>query len=326
MIPGLTTKITSAGIPVVRVHYSADEHKRPGTPAGDAWLTQASSGYIGGTKSPRWRKEMEIDYGALGGTKLFPEWEQWSNNGRIVISPFEPVGYRFYGSFDHGWRNPLSYHVHAINGDGKIVTVFELYGSHIPYQYAARVIKGESVIVPPIGCCEKHDSPRAFRGNPFAGKETWRRADPSMWAKDQPQNDGTNKSMADLYRKEGVYFTQAERGTDTTVAEWLLSHYWKNLSDPLYRITTDCPMLIWEIGQQRHRQFSEKVALNRDQPEELVDKDNHAWDSLKYFLQAFPPKADLKKAPAIPATFEWWRRMNKKVQAGEAIPTFRVGQ
>lgn len=324
MIPGLSTRVTSSGVPVMRLHYSADPLKRPGTEQGDAWLKQASAGYVGSVKSPRWRKEYEIDYGALGGTRLFPEWEQWVAAGRIVLPPFEPVGYRFYGSFDHGWRNPSSYHVHGINSDGCVVTAFEFYGSHVPYSYIAKIIKGESVSVPVLGCCEKHDKPRWFQGNPFAGKETWKRADPSMWAKDQPQNDRTNKSMADLYAKEGVYFQQAEKGTDTTVAEWLLSHYWRDPQKPLYRIFDTCVMLIWELGQQRHKDLSAQVALNREQPEELVDKDNHAWDDLKYFLQAFPPTPQKNKAPTSPATFNWWKKVAKSGDEGASLPTFRI--
>ncbi len=140
LTPGLTTRITSSTIPVLRLHYSSDPRKRPGTPEGDAWLISAVQGYPGGLKSPRWRKEQEIDYGALGGTRLFPEWEQWIGMGKIVIPPFEPEGYKLYGSFDHGWRNPACYHVHAINGDGNIVSVYEIYGSHIPVSRCRKTI------------------------------------------------------------------------------------------------------------------------------------------------------------------------------------------
>lgn len=324
MIPGLKTRVTSSGVPVLRLHYSADPQKRPGTAVGDLWLKAASSGYPGGTKSPRWRKEQEIDYGALGGTRLFPEWEQWISRGNIVVPPFDPVGYRFYGSFDHGWRNPACYLVHAINSDGFIVTCFELYDSHVPYAYIAEVIKGKSVTVPVLGCCDKHDRPRYFEGNPFGGKEVWKRADPSMWAKDQPQNDRTNKSMADLYGKEGVHFQQAERGTDTTVAEWLLGHYWAKPENPLYRIFSSCHKLIWELGQQRHKDLSAQVALNREQPEELVDKDNHGWDSLKYFLQKFPPKPEKQALPKLPGSFNWWRDTARRSSDGRAVGSYRV--
>ena len=147
MIPGLTVRLTSSGIPVMRLHYSASIHRRPGSAEGDAWLAQASSGYPGGTNSPRWRKEQEIDYGALSGTRLFPLWEQWANNGQIVIPPFEPEGYKIYGSYDHGWRHPACYLVHGVNGDGDFVTLWEFWGSNVPYEKIAKIINGDDVFL-----------------------------------------------------------------------------------------------------------------------------------------------------------------------------------
>jgi len=312
---GLKPRLTSSGIPVLRLHYSASPDKRPGTPEGDVWLKKALIGYSGGLKNPRWQKEMEIQYGALGGTRLFPEWEQWCGLGRIIIHPFEPEGYKLYGSYDHGWRNPASYHVHGINGDGNIVTLWEIYGSHIAVTKMADAIKGNDITLP---------DGRRYHGNPWPGRESFKIADPSIYAEDQPMSDGTNKSIAELFRREGVYFTKGERGGDTMVAEWLHGHFWKDPQNPLYRITTDCPKLIWEIGQQRHKEFSAKVALNRDQPEELVDKDNHAWDDLKYFLKRFPPKPQPKKEVGKPGTFNWWKREAKDGTKRNYQRTFRI--
>lgn len=313
MISGLTTKITSAGIPVVRCHYSTDPKKRAGTPEGDIWLAQELLGYPGGIKSPRWRKEMEIEYGALGGTRLFPEWEQWANNGKIVIAPFEPFGYHLYGSYDHGWRNPACYLVHGINSDGLIATFYEFYGDHVPLQKISELIHGKDITLA---------DGRRFRGNPFAEKEIFKIADPSIWAEDQPMVDNTNKSIAELFRRSGVYFSKGERGGDAMVAEWLYGHYWKDPLNPLYRITTACPKLIWELGQQRHKEYSPQVALHRNQPEELIDKDNHAWDSAKMFFQKFPPKPQASKALHKPNTFQWWRKMAAK--EGFGTRTFRI--
>jgi len=321
-IMGLKWRVACESLPVLRVHYSAHPERIPGTPEGEKWKVETARRYPAGVDSPRWRKEQEIDYLALSGTRLFPRWEQWTAAGKIVVAPFEPVGYKLYGSYDHGWRNPASYHVYGQNGDGEMAAFFEFYGSHVPYTYIARIIKGEDVTVPVMGCCEGHPSARHFKGNPFGQKEIWKRADPSIWANDQPQKDGTNKSTAFLFAKEGIYFQQAERGTDTTIAEWLLGYYWKDPEKPLFRITTECSKLVWEIGQQRHREFSAHVALNREQPEELIDKDNHSWDDLKYFLQKFPPKPSPAKDPKIPNTFSWWQNMAK--EGGIQRGTFRI--
>lgn len=324
MQPGLSERLTSGGLPVLRLHYSADPKKCPGTPTGDAWLASASEGYAGGTNSPRWRKEMEIDYGALSGTKLFPMWEQWRANGRIVIAPFDPIGYRLYGSYDHGWRHPSCYLVHGINSDGFIVTLWECWASHVPYQAWGKIIKGESVRV--AGCGSScHPEIREFPGNPYAGRELFKVADRSIWAEDKPQYDGTMKSTARLFRGEGVFFIPGEQGGDTTVAEWLIGHYWRDPLKPLYRITTACPKLIWELGQQRHKDVSEQVALRRAQPEELVDKDNDAFDAMKYFLMKFPPTPPEKKAAQRPASFAWWRKVATTHQPGEPLPSYQRG-
>lgn len=330
MLPGLTLRLTKAGIPVMRLHYSADRRKRPGTPEGDAWLAAALQGYPGGLNSPRWRKEMEIDYGAMSGMRLIPGWSQWKTNGAIVIPPFDPLGYKLYGSFDHGWRHPAVYHVHGVNADGEIVTLWEFCAAHVSYQYIAKIIKGEDVSVPPVGCdCPEHQGVRRFAGNPYAGRETMKIADPAIWAEDQQQSDSTMKSTAKLYAKEQVFFVPGTRGMDTTVAEWLIGHYWIDPQKPLYRITTACPQLIWEIGQQRHKQHSAQTARDKAQPEQLVDKDNDAWDSMKYFHSRFPPAVQPRMRTKTPNSFGWWRAHTaaspaESARDPDAAPTFRV--
>ncbi|MBI3937118.1 MAG: hypothetical protein HY323_09085 [Betaproteobacteria bacterium] len=316
-LPGLSHRLAAGSIPVLRIHYSADPAKRPGTAAGDAWLDEAPRGYPGGRQSPRWRKEQEIDYGAMGGTRLFPNWEAWVGRGQIVIDPFRPTGYRLYGSYDHGWRNPAAFHVHGINGDGAVVTLWEFYAAHVPVSAVAQIILGHegAPVILPDG--------RRFAPNPFAGELTWMVADPSIWADDQPMADETNKSIADLFRRCGVVFVPGERGGDTMVAEWLHGHYWQDPDRPLYRITTDCPKLLWELGQLRHREFSPRVALAREQSEKLVDKDDHAWDGLKMFLRRFPPRPVEARAAATPATFLWWRAQAKRAKDGQPVRTFR---
>lgn len=258
---------------------------------------------------------MEIEWGALGGLRVFPQWDQWVANGRIVIAPFDPVGYRLYASYDHGWRNPCSYHVYGLNGDGDIVALYEIYGAQIGVLNTARLILGEDV---------RLSDGRHLRGNPFAGKETWRIADPQLWAEDQPMNDGVNKSVAELFRRQGVVFQKGERGGDSMVAEWLHGHFWKDPEKPLFRITTDCPKLIWEIGLMRHKDISARVAMNQDQPEQLVDKDNHAVDDMKMFLKRFPPKYRTATPQKTANTFAWWRKLAQQGAQRRAAGVYRV--
>src|SRR3990167_1852541 len=234
-IPGFTYRIVDESLPVLLVHYSAHPDRVPGTEVGDRWREITARRYPGGIESPRWRKEQEIDYYALSGQKLFPNWEIWQQKSNIILDPFEPIEYDFYGSFDYGYRNPSAYLVHAIDRDQIITTVWEFYAATVEASYIAQIIKGQDVILP---------DGRRFSGNPYAGKERYKVADPSIWAKDQLSqqhpaymSDRTQRSIADIFLKNGVVFIRGERGGDTTVANWLLGHFWKNPDKPLYRIT-----------------------------------------------------------------------------------------
>jgi len=316
MMDGLKFRISKGGIPVIRLHYSADPNKRPGTPEGDRWIELEASGYPGGIQGPRWRKEMEIDYGAIGGMKVFPLMDQWITQGRIIIPPFYPEGCKLYGSYDHGWRNPSAYYVHAINYDGQIRTVWEFYSAKVTVGEIARIINGQDVVT---------GDGRRFLGNPFAGQEVFKVADPQIWAEDQSMSDNTMKSVNHLFETADppVYFEPGDRGADTTVVEWILGHFWADPENPKWQITTDCPKLIWELGKLRHKEFSAKVALSRDQPEQLVDKDNHAWDSIKMFLKKFPPTPQELKEASKPATFSWWRKQAINAREGILPSTYR---
>lgn len=315
-IPGFSTRITSGGIAVRRFHYSADSRKRPGTVDGDAWVSEEARAYPMGTDDPRWQKEMEIKYGALGGSFLFPRWEIWKANGQIVLPPFEPLGYRLYASYDHGYNSPSCFLVHGMNNDGIITTLWEFYADHVPAHSIAEIIKGNNV---------RLQDGRFYAGNPYAHRESFIIADPSIWAEDNPQHNGPNKSTAQIFRDCGVSMIEGERGADVTVAEWLHGHFWKDPKQPLYRITSNCEKLIWELGKLRHKEWSAQVAMNRSKPEELVDKDNHAWDALKYFLRRFPPKPKLRAAEHMPNSFAWWRKsVQRQMDAGRR-PSFKVG-
>jgi len=321
MIPGFSARVVPGDVPVLRVHFGADPDKRPGTEAGDLWLARVLAGYPGGRNSPRWKREMEIDYGAFGGAKAFPEWETWKQ-GPIVCEPFNPTGYALYGSYDHGWNNPAAFHVHGISGDGTIVTLWEFYADRVPVSYIAKLIRGHDIVLPRRPEAKIEPTRLRWPGNPFAESMRLKIADPSMWAEDQPMKDEPNKSIADLFAREHVHFLEGERGGDATVIEWLLSYDWADLAHPRYRISRDCPRLIWELGQQRYRELTERQAQSKDASEMLVDKHNHAWDGLKMFLKKFPPGPAAPKPVQKPGTFHWFREQAQRAKRGDEVQTY----
>lgn len=324
MLPGLSLKRTEDGVPVLRVHYSADEAKRPGTPVGDQWLAHALIGVVGGMSSPRWRREMEIDYGALGGTLVFPEWHAWKR--KVCPPPYQPDGQRLYGIYDHGWRNPACFMVIGHDRDKRPTVHWQCYASNVGVTDLAKIIRGQAVTTA---------DGRHFPGNPYWGQLTWIKADPSIWNEDQVQNDGTNKSVAYLFSTKGVYMDPGKRGGDTTVASWLTELWAPALPGcvvtcPPHLLEMDttavrrgyagpgAPCLVWEVGRLRFRDWSNVQQLHHDFKEEIEDKDNHAWDGLKMHLQEFPPGAPQKPTHASTGSLHWWRMQRSREKLGLA--------
>ena len=322
-IPGLGYRLAGGTIPVLRLHYAADPAKRPGTEAGETWRARAAERYPGGIVSPRWRQEMEIEYRAFSGLKVIPQAEAWLVGPPIVIPSFAADGYRLYASYDHGWTNPAAFHVHGIDGDGGKVTLWELYADRVPVNAIARIMKGEDVVTPPRPDAAIDPGRVRFPGCPYAGAFSPPIADPSLWAEDQPMNDGPNKSIAWLFQRHGVVLQKGERGGDGTVAEWLLGDLWADPRHPLYRITRACPWLIRELHGLRYKQLAAHVATSKNVPEEIVDKDNHAWDGLNMFLKKSPPAASKPRPEERGGSFMWFREQQKRAQTGRPVQSFR---
>jgi len=311
MKDALTNRITSGGIHVVRLHYSADPDKDPETPDGLQWVNSYLEGYPGGFENVDWQREMEIRYAAGGGESVFKRFAEWRVSSNIFIEPGPDVSEaKLYGSYDYGWTNPSCYLVHAVYPGGLKRTIWEVYGSQIPVSAMAKIIQGEDVVL---------SDGRHFEGNPYAGLEVIKVADPSIDKRDQVTHNGENKSIARIFRDEGVGFHMGERGDDSTVANWLVGNLWAKPQEPLYQICTNCRNLIWELGHLKHP----KVDLKRNRKETITDKDNHAWDALKYFLKRFPITNVPKKARDKVATFEWWAELTTNQARGKPLPTYK---
>jgi hypothetical protein len=300
----LSTRITKGGIFVCRLHYAADQFKNPQNPVGRDWLKQALSGYPGGIEDPNWLKEMEIMYSAGSGERVLPRWQEWQKSSNIFISGELDVKHsKIYASYDHGWATPACYLVHAVDPDGMRKTIWEFYGAGVPVSDIAKIIKGQDV---------RLEDGRQFEGNPYAGLESVKVCDPEITRRTQVMPKGPNKSIAELYLKQNIIFQPGTRGDDGTVINWLLGNLWSDPMQPQYQIHRRCKNLIWEMGRLQRKALSPMQARVKNQPEELVDKDNHAFDALKYFLKRFPVGAPVQVKPKKEADFAFWRDMSKR--------------
>jgi len=77
---GISRRRTKLGFNILRLHYTADPDKDPATQVGKVWYNEARKGM----SAARWAQEFEIDYGALSGQLVFPEWDD--SNARCSLS------------------------------------------------------------------------------------------------------------------------------------------------------------------------------------------------------------------------------------------------
>jgi hypothetical protein len=135
-------------------------------------------------------------------------------------------------------------------------------------------------------------------------------ADPSIFDQATQEQRGKEeaKAVARLYYEEGIENLAPYGGNrnDLTFAERLLLH-WSNLEErePTVFIVCrnpsekpqpglhpwDCPNLLWELMRARKRKLTAQQLMSRNQSEEILDKENHARDAMKYVVMSLPAPA-----------------------------------
>ncbi len=265
---GLDVYKTKDGFVVAKLHYSADptKIKEDGSP-----IDELLEGYIGGITGPAWRKEMEIDFTAYSGQLLCYNIIQEFKHKIIVDRYVKESDYK-YGSVDWGRNNPASFHVYAVDEDKHIHSCYEIYLNQTSIPDFCSLIKN----------C------------PYYQNLNWISADPSIWNKTQEDKQDL-KSLFDKFQDEGVNLTKGKSGHDEIAINELLDR-WSHLdeSQPRFTISPRCFKQIWEFERLRYKEITTAMIEFSNRNESLVDKDNHAWDDFKYFINRLVSKPDLK--------------------------------
>ena len=271
---GLDIYKTKSGFTVHRLHYSADPAKDPSTPEGKVWLENALKGIPGGMKSPHWRREYEIDFSAGGGESVFHELPLIEDE--VYIDPFEiPAHWKRYASFDYGHTNPSSIHVYAVNEIGWKYAYFEFYSSGMHYKDLAAI----------------------FKSHPDFNRFEYISADPSLWSKTQHAGQGV-KSLGQLFSEEGVHLLDRCENSDIKGIERVREHWRRPAGEKALYVMKTCPKLWWELKNLKYQENSRPEQSNN--PEKIVDRNNHAWDDLKYFILWLPSPSDAKPSDPLP--------------------------
>ena len=195
-----------------------------------------------------------------------------------VIDPFEiPKDWKIYRSFDWGYAKPFSCGWWAVDHDGTVYRILELYGCN--------GTPNEGVKWPPQRVfAEIQKIEREHRW--LAGKHILGLADPAIWDAE------FGESIADVAAKYQVYFNKAD---NKRIPGWLQVHYRLMFDDygraEMY-VFSNCKAFIRTIPL---------LQFDEHRPEDLAtDGEDHVADEVRYFLQSRPVK------PKVPKEADPW--------------------
>lgn len=184
---------------------------------------------------------------------------------KVPLTDPPPLDWTWVVSLDHGFNNPTAILWHAISPDGKVLTFHELYGSGSTIdKWALRI----------------HQQNQLFGRAPdyYVGDPSIRNTDPI-----------TGTSIHQEYVQYGIPFTLANNDVKAGIIK--VQRYMQPQKDgvPLWRVTPNCENLIRYLARYRWKTYaSKKLEYEHNVFEEPHKKDDHAPDSLRYFIMSRP--------------------------------------
>ena len=196
---------------------------------------------------------------------------QWTH----VIDPFEiPDSWKIYRSFDWGYNKPFSCGWWAVDYDGVVYRILELYGCNKTPNEGVKW-------TPPQVFAEIHRIETEHRW--LAGKHIIGIADPAIWDAE------TGESIADVAARHQVYF---QPGDHKRIPGWMQVHYrfaFDANGFPMMYVFSNCKAFIRTIPLLQY---------DEHKPEDLdTDGEDHVADEARYFCMSRPIKPSVAAAP-----------------------------
>lgn len=196
---------------------------------------------------------------------------QWTH----VIEPFEiPEGWKIYRSFDWGYAKPFSCGWWAVDYDGVVYRILELYG--------CTETPNEGVKWTPLEVFR--EIARIEREHRWlAGKHIIGIADPAIWDAE------TGESIAEVAARCRVHF---QKGDHKRIPGWMQVHYRLAFDEngyPMMYIFKNCKAFIRTMPLLQYDQHK---------PEDVdTDGEDHVADEVRYFLMNRPIKPRVRPEP-----------------------------
>jgi phage terminase large subunit-like protein len=172
--------------------------------------------------------------------------------------------HRIYVSIDYGWRDPTAILWHAVAPDGTIVTFSEHYQTHMTIADHCAVYHKRNA--------ELGVEPYITVGDPALAQTNGVKGTSYQ----QEFNLHDVNVVIDIIPKQiGIGLNKMQQYMRVN----------PQTKKPFWLITDDCPNLISELSKLKYRRRAnrqQEMSLNK--LEEIQDRDNHAFDSSRYFF------------------------------------------
>ncbi|MBR2894999.1 MAG: phage terminase large subunit [Oscillospiraceae bacterium] len=184
-----------------------------------------------------------------------------------VIQPFDiPQGWRICRSFDFGYSKPFSCAWWAVDYDGRLYRILELYGCVANEPDVGVKWSPEEIFT---------EIARIEREHPWLkGKHIYGVADPAIW------DASRGVSIAETAEKYGIYF---DPGDHARLPGWMQVHYRLRFDDngiPMLYVFSNCKAFIRTMPL---------LLYDANRPEDIDTKqEDHVADEVRYLCMANP--------------------------------------
>lgn len=245
----------------------------PATVADNTVLAQADPDYVKRLEAlPEAKKRAHLygDWNVYEG-QVFDEFRNLSihyadRKFTHVIEPFEiPTYWQIYRSFDFGYAKPFSCGWWAVDYDGRIYRILELYGCtgepNVGIKWSPDKIFSE---------IKKIETEHRW----LKGKDIIGIADPSIW------DASRGISVAEMAENCGVYF---EPGDNKRLSGWMQMHYRLQFDEngyPMMYVFNNCRAFIRTLPLLQY---------DKNKPEDIdTSQEDHIADETRYMCMSRP--------------------------------------
>jgi hypothetical protein len=213
---------------------------------------------------------------------IFPDFSQNTENymGPVDIPD---RSWDWYSSVDHGLNNPTAWLWHAVGPKGQIITFAEHYQSEMLVNAHSQIVLARE---------------RAWKRTPDT-----RVGDPAM----KQRNGVTGTSILTEYALNGIYINVEGIPHDVMIGIEKMQQYLQPRADspwgpgrPMWIISPNCVNFRREMRKLRWATYSsEKLSYELNKQEVVHKKDDHAFDSARYFSTLMPDLTPIPMDPSL---------------------------